>query len=81
MADDIVKPTAANWPFCLGSKNVKSAGTAEIFFSLCSTMGETTYQYTLHLDQKSPTDNVTVDVGIDPQIINKPHSIETPSKP
>jgi hypothetical protein len=78
LADDLVKPTAANWPGCLNSpKNVGHSGTAEVYFPLCAAMGTITYLYALHLDQKGKKDNVTVDVGIDPQIINVPHGIET----
>jgi hypothetical protein len=82
LADDVVKPTAANWPGCMTSprKDVKALGQAEVYFSLCETMGQSTWLYALHLDHKGRNDNVTVDVGIDPQIINRPHALET-SKP
>jgi hypothetical protein len=65
-------PGPKDWPSCM-PKNVTLAGATISFdFSGCANpgSGDLQYEYALHMDQTSG--NATVDIGIDPMIINHP---------
>ena len=66
-------PGPKDWPSCLLPKTVKLNGAKISFdFSGCVNpgSGDAQYEYALHMDQTSG--NASVDVGIDPMIINHP---------
>ena len=67
-------PNRGDWPKCMPPKHVDfSADQRDIWFELCanSVGADVNYAYELHLDQTS-LDESTVDIGIDPIIINHP---------
>jgi len=66
-------PARKDWPSCMLPKDVKLNGANISFdFSGCTNAGsnDEQYEYALHMDQVSG--NATVDVEIDPMIINHP---------
>jgi hypothetical protein len=72
-------PDRKSWPKCLGTKKVNGLdGGKDMSFRMCvhpgGTVGPLAYVYSLHMDQTSKIDKATVDVSIDPQIINHPPS-------
>jgi hypothetical protein len=70
-------PNRDDWPKCIGpTKNVAGPpGGNDVAFDMCRNpggSGDYIFVYELHLDQTSPIDQATVEVTIDPQIINHP---------
>jgi hypothetical protein len=69
-----IHPTRDSWPQCMTTSkdnNVKVVGY-DVMFDMCSNSGSTdNYQYEVHMDQAGK-DGISVDVSIDPQIINHP---------
>ena len=66
-------PGPKDWPSCMTSKAVTLTGADISFdFSGCTNAGSSDelYEYALHMDQTSGS--ASVDIGIDPQIINHP---------
>lgn len=70
---DDIHPTRDSWPPCIAPKDqdVKVIGN-DLFFDLCSNSGATDESaYEVHMDQVGK-DKISVDVSIDPLIINHP---------
>jgi hypothetical protein len=75
-------PSAGDWPTCLGGLSGKvvkyDSQLHDISFDMCSNGAgaggaDADYEYALHMQQKdSGTGGASVDVGIDPRIINHP---------
>jgi hypothetical protein len=69
-----IHPTRDSWPQCMTKSkddSVKVVGY-DVTFDMCSNSGSTdNYSYEVHMDQAGK-DGISVDVGIDPQIINHP---------
>jgi hypothetical protein len=69
-----IHPTRDNWPTCTTPKdqNVKVNGY-DVSFDMCSNSGATdNYEYEVHMDQVGKDKKISVDVSIDPLIINHP---------